>query len=41
VLKGFASREKAEVGVQVRLAADAVEYLMTEGLAAAQNRFNS
>ena len=41
VLKGFAAREKAEVGVQVRLAADAVEYLMTEGLAAAQNRFNS
>lgn len=40
VLKGFSAREKPEVEVQVALAADAVECLMTLGLEAAQNRFN-
>ncbi|MCI1749439.1 MAG: aminoacyl-tRNA hydrolase [Acidipropionibacterium sp.] len=41
VLKGFSAREKPEIGVQVALAADAVECLMTQGLETAQNRFNS
>lgn len=40
VLKGFSAREKPEIGVQVGLAADAVECLMTQGLETAQNTFN-
>lgn len=40
VLKGFPSRDRDEIAVQVGLAADAVECLMTDGLAVAQNRFN-
>ncbi|AFV88830.1 Peptidyl-tRNA hydrolase [Acidipropionibacterium acidipropionici ATCC 4875] len=41
VLKKFAAGERAEADLQVSLAADAVECLMTQGLGAAQNRFNS
>lgn len=41
VLSRFTARERPEVDLQVQLAADAVETIMTAGLAAAQNRFNS
>ncbi|AXE39468.1 aminoacyl-tRNA hydrolase [Acidipropionibacterium virtanenii] len=41
VLKRFTAGERAEADLQVSLAADAVECLMTQGLGAAQNRFNS
>lgn len=41
VLKRFAAAERATAELQVNLAADAVECLMSRGLGAAQNRFNS
>jgi peptidyl-tRNA hydrolase, PTH1 family len=40
VLRPFAKREQPEVDVLVEEAADAVEALILEGLAAAQDRFN-
>ena len=41
VLRNFSATERAEVAVLVARAADAVEALMSEGLEAAQNRFNT
>jgi PTH1 family peptidyl-tRNA hydrolase len=41
VLARVPARQRAEMGVQVALAADAVESIIIQGLAAAQNRFNS
>ncbi|GAE69072.1 peptidyl-tRNA hydrolase [Cutibacterium acnes JCM 18909] len=41
MLARMPARQRAEMGVQVALAADAVESIITQGLAAAQNRFNS
>ena len=41
VLSDYARAERAEVDLQVVLAADAVESLLTDGLEATQQRFNS
>lgn len=41
VLSGFSSAERRELGLLLERAADAVECLVGEGLAAAQNRFNA
>ncbi|WP_130864862.1 aminoacyl-tRNA hydrolase [Acidipropionibacterium timonense] len=41
VLGHFSSREKPQVELQVALAADAVEAIVSTGLEQAQNRFNS
>jgi len=41
VLKPFASAERAEVGVIIEESADAVELLVREGLAIAQNRIHA
>ena len=40
VLRDFPASARADVGVQVERAADAVELLLTQGLVAAQNAFN-
>jgi PTH1 family peptidyl-tRNA hydrolase len=40
VLRDYSAPQRKEVGVQLERAADAVETLITEGLPAAQNRFN-
>ena len=40
VLKPVAQADRADVAIWVDRAADAVEHLVTEGLAAAQDRFN-
>jgi PTH1 family peptidyl-tRNA hydrolase len=40
VLRDFPGASREDVGVQVERAADAVELLLTQGLAAAQNAFN-
>ncbi len=40
VLRRFAPAERADVGLVVSEASDAVECLLTQGLAPAQNRFN-
>jgi PTH1 family peptidyl-tRNA hydrolase len=40
VLRDFPSAVRADVGVQVERAADAVELLVAQGLATAQNAFN-
>ncbi|HVY09031.1 MAG TPA: aminoacyl-tRNA hydrolase [Mycobacteriales bacterium] len=40
VLRDFPSSAREEVGVQVERAADAVELLIAQGLAAAQNTYN-
>ena len=40
VLKPAGKRERVELDVSVELAADAVEVILAEGVAAAQNRFN-
>lgn len=41
VLHPFAARDKDEVDIMIQTLADACESLMTSGLAATQNRFNS
>lgn len=41
VLSSFPTAQREAVGVEVSRAADAVEMLLTEGLSAAQNRYNS
>jgi PTH1 family peptidyl-tRNA hydrolase len=41
VLRSFSSVERRELPSVVSVAADAVEALITDGLAAAQNRFHS
>ncbi len=40
VLKSPSRRDRTELDVSIELAADAVECILVEGLAAAQNRFN-
>jgi peptidyl-tRNA hydrolase, PTH1 family len=40
VLRDFPAASRADVGVQVERAADAVELLLSEGLTAAQNAYN-
>lgn len=40
VLRDFSAAERKELGVQLELAADAVEALLMDGLEATQNRFN-
>ena len=40
VLKRPGKRDKEELGVMVEMAADAVEVILAEGAAAAQNRYN-
>jgi PTH1 family peptidyl-tRNA hydrolase len=40
VLRDFSSAERKELGVQLERAADAIELLISDGLAAAQNAFN-
>jgi peptidyl-tRNA hydrolase, PTH1 family len=40
VLRDFSATERKDLGVQLERAADAVETLIREGLAAAQNAFN-
>jgi peptidyl-tRNA hydrolase, PTH1 family len=40
VLREFASAERRDLGVHVERAADAVEYLLANGLEAAQNEYN-
>ena len=35
------ARQRADMDARVALAADAVEMIITQGLAATQNRFNS
>lgn len=41
VLSNFPARDQNDLDLQVTLAADAVEMIMTDGLAAAQNRYNT
>ncbi len=41
VLSRFSKRDRAEVDVTIEQAADAVEVIATEGVAAAMNRFNA
>ena len=41
VLARIPAKQRADMDVQVALAADAVETIITHGLTAAQNRFNS
>ena len=41
VLSRFSKRERAEIDVTVELAADAVEMIAIDGIAAAMNRFNA
>ena len=41
VLGNFPARDQNDLDLQVTLAADAVEMIMTDGLAAAQNRYNT
>jgi peptidyl-tRNA hydrolase, PTH1 family len=41
VLKDFAPADRASLGVELELAADAVETLLTHGLAAAQNSYHT
>jgi PTH1 family peptidyl-tRNA hydrolase len=41
VLREFSSAERRDLGVLVERAADAVEYLLANGLEAAQNEFNT
>ena len=41
VLSNYSATERKDLPLQVVTAADAVEYLVTEGLAATQSRFNS
>lgn len=41
VLGKFAARERTELEIQIALAADACETIINDGLAQAQNRFNS
>lgn len=41
VLSNFAASQKVDLEIEVSRAADAVEALVTQGLVAAQNRFNS
>ena len=41
VLSNFPARDQNDLDLQVALAADAVEMIMTDGLAAAQNRYNT
>jgi peptidyl-tRNA hydrolase, PTH1 family len=41
VLRGFSKRERADVDVTLEEAADAVEMIVTDGVAAAMNRFNA
>lgn len=41
VLSNFSSAERADLPLEVGRAADALECLLTDGLATAQNRFNS
>lgn len=41
VLSDYARAQREELGVQLQLAADAVEVLVADGLAATQQRFNS
>lgn len=40
VLRDFSAAERKELGLELERAADAVETLLAEGLAAAQNRYN-
>jgi PTH1 family peptidyl-tRNA hydrolase len=40
VLRDFSASERKHLGVQLERAADAVEMLISDGLAAAQNTFN-
>jgi PTH1 family peptidyl-tRNA hydrolase len=40
VLHDFSAAERKELGVQLERAADAVELLLSDGLAAAQNAYN-
>ena len=40
VLKSVGKRERVELDVSIELAADAVEVILAEGVAAAQTRFN-
>jgi PTH1 family peptidyl-tRNA hydrolase len=40
VLKAPSRRDRTELQVSIELAADAVECILTEGVSAAQNRFN-
>jgi PTH1 family peptidyl-tRNA hydrolase len=40
VLRNFSAAERKDLGVQLERAADAVETLISDGLAAAQNRYN-
>ena len=41
VLRGFSKRERADIDVTVEEAADAVELIVSDGVAAAMNRFNA
>jgi PTH1 family peptidyl-tRNA hydrolase len=41
VLRGFSKRERADIDVTLEAAADAVETIVIEGVAAAMNRFNA
>jgi PTH1 family peptidyl-tRNA hydrolase len=41
VLKDFSSTEKKSLAVTLEIAADAVEAIVTDGLAAAQQEFHS
>ncbi|MEA5647848.1 MAG: aminoacyl-tRNA hydrolase [Cutibacterium granulosum] len=41
VLSNFPARDQNDLDLQVTLAADAVEMIMTDGLTAAQNRYNT
>jgi PTH1 family peptidyl-tRNA hydrolase len=41
VLRDFSGSERKELGVDLERAADAVETLIGDGLAAAQNAFNT
>lgn len=40
VLSGLSKRDRQELDVSLEIAADAVEFILAEGVAAAQNRFN-
>jgi PTH1 family peptidyl-tRNA hydrolase len=40
VLRDYTAAERKELGVQLERAADAIETLISDGLASAQNAFN-
>ena len=40
VLSGVSKRDRQELDVSLQVAADAVEFILAQGVAAAQNRFN-